>query len=311
MSSAGLSPDRAAAPGVVATTSELIALGRVRFDPGEARRRRVATRASGSKPSRFHGRGMEFAELREYQPGDDIRTIDWRVTARTGRPHSKRFEEERERPLWLLVDLGPSMRFGTRGAFKSVAAARAASLVAWAAHRAGERVGGVIATCGETLELPPGRTRRDLLRFLGALAAGTASGEEAPAHGVAEPLRRLAPRLRGGSRVVVMSDFYGYDEAAAEALRVLARRCEVTLVHVFDALEQSAPPPGRYRVSDGQAVRTLSAGRTSAWQQAVAEVFGGRCEVLRALAVRHRMSLVRLRTDAAPTEALAASRGAA
>ena len=110
--------------------------------------RQVADVLAGAYVSVFKGRGVEFDESRPYQEGDDLRTIDWRVTARTGSVHSKLFEAERERPVWLGVDLSASMHFGTRGAFKSVVAARVASLLAWDAHRAGERIGAVVWSPG-------------------------------------------------------------------------------------------------------------------------------------------------------------------
>ena len=125
--------------GVEASIDDLIGLRlrARRLELGIARRARHSM--SGAHGSRFRGRGMEFAESRVYQPGDDVRSIDWRVTARTGRPHTKLFQEERERPVILLVDLGASMFFGTRTAYKSVLAAETAALIAWAAmHRSEE-----------------------------------------------------------------------------------------------------------------------------------------------------------------------------
>jgi uncharacterized protein (DUF58 family) len=289
--------------GIVATRSELVALG---YEPLAARQRRagrVATRAAGSRASRFRGRGMEFAEVRAYQPGDDMRSIDWRVTARTGRPHSKLFEEERERPIWLLVDLGASMRFGTRSAFKSVAAARAAALLAWQAHAEGERVGGSVVAPGFRAELPPGRTRHQLLRLLDALAAGTAADGELPSETLVAQLERLAPHFRSGSRVVLVSDFYSLGEGLTLALRRLARRCDVTLVHVFDPLESTPPPVGRYRVSDGREIRTVASGRDSAWQRAIAHEFEARKSALQELARSCRMQRVALRTNDSPARA--------
>src|SRR5262249_62183017 len=141
--------------------------------------RRSAAPRAGSEPSPFLGRGMEFTEVRGYQPGDDVRWIDWRSTARTGRVHTKLFAEERERPVWLIADLGHSMRFGTRGAFKSVVAARAAAQLAWDAHGAGASVGGIVGSPGVCVELPPGRTAAHVLRLLDVLAAGPARGSAA------------------------------------------------------------------------------------------------------------------------------------
>ena len=131
----------------------------------------LATRAGGHL-SRFRGRGMEFDESRRYQPGDDPRHMDWRVTARAGAPHVKLFREERERPVWLLVDLGPSMRFGTRVAFKSAVAAQAAALLGWAAVERGDRVGGLIFDETRRLERRPAARSSGLLPLLEGLAAG-------------------------------------------------------------------------------------------------------------------------------------------
>ena len=140
-----------------------------RLELGIARRARQTM--TGAHDSRFRGRGMEFAESRIYQPGDDVRSIDWRVTARTGRPHTKLFQEERERPVILLVDLGASMFFGTRKAFKSVLAAETAALIAWAAMHGGDRVGALVAGRSAHMELKPVAGRRGVLRVLRALAA--------------------------------------------------------------------------------------------------------------------------------------------
>ncbi|MFZ2172135.1 MAG: DUF58 domain-containing protein, partial [Methylococcaceae bacterium] len=106
----------------------------------------IRSRQSGGYVSRFKGRGMEFDEARLYQPGDDIRSIDWRVTARTGKTHTKVYREERERPVFISVDNRPAMHFATRGVFKSVLAAKLAGLLAWTAQNHGDRIGGQIFT---------------------------------------------------------------------------------------------------------------------------------------------------------------------
>jgi len=294
--------------GIVATRDELVALGYERMKAPRRRAARVATPEAGGRTSRFRGRGMEFSEVRAYQPGDDVRAIDWRVTARTGRPHSKLFEEERERPVWLLVDLGASMRFGTRAAFKSVAAARAAALLAWEAHAEGERVGASVAAPGTTALLPPGRTRHQLLHLLDVLAASTAVAADAPSETLETQLQAILPRLRAGSRVVLVSDFYGYGEALERILRGLAQRCDVTLVHVFDPIESTPPPAGRYRVSDGREIRTVASGRDGAWQRGVVREFEARRRALQDLAGRYRMQLIPVRTDDPPARSLSAAR---
>jgi hypothetical protein len=126
---------------------------------------------SGAYLSKLKGRGMEFDEARLYQPGDDIRTIDWRVTARTGKTHTKVFREERERPVFISVDYRPTMAFATRGVFKSVQAAKLAALLAWAAQQHGDRIGGQIFTDFACQELKPQNGKHAVLRFLNALVS--------------------------------------------------------------------------------------------------------------------------------------------
>jgi len=121
---------------------------------------------SGLLTSNFRGRGIDFAEVRVYQPGDDIRTIDWRVTARTGKPHTKLFQEEKERPVLLIVDQSKSMFFGSKVTFKSVIAAQAAALVAWTALEGGDRVGGLVFSDTGHREVRPRRTKSSVLRLL-------------------------------------------------------------------------------------------------------------------------------------------------
>ena len=109
----------------------------------------------GQHQSKQLGRGMDFAEVRQYQAGDDVRSIDWRVTARTGKPHTKLFTEEREKPIILYIDLSASMRFGSKLMFKSVLAAHMASLIAWLFVAQKDRVGAIIDTGNQLTELKP------------------------------------------------------------------------------------------------------------------------------------------------------------
>ena len=127
---------------------------------------RISARQSGNYLSRFKGRGMEFDEARLYQPGDDVRTMDWRVTARTGKPHTKLYCEERERAVLTWVDMRPTMFFATRGAFKSVIAARAAALLGWSANRQGDRLGGLVFNADTHHELRPKRGKSATLKMM-------------------------------------------------------------------------------------------------------------------------------------------------
>jgi len=205
---------------------------------------------SGGYVSRFKGRGMEFDEARPYQAGDDIRSIDWRVTARTGKAHTKLFREERERPVFISVDNRPAMHFATRGVFKSVLAVKLAGLLAWTAQQHGDRIGGQIFSESECRELKPQNGKHAVLRFLNALVR-----PEQPMGNrftLEHVLARLTQHARPGSRVYIISDFRGINDKAETHLARLSQHCDVILIMVYDALEKSLPETGRYRFTDNQ-----------------------------------------------------------
>jgi len=199
--------------------------------------------------------GMDYLESRPYSPGDDVRRIDWRVTARTGRAHTKLFRLERGRDLFCIADLRAPMRFGTRAAFKSVVAAHLAALAGWAAAAGGERFGALIAGAREQ-----GVKTGAAEASAGALCAALAAADGAAA-GDGAPLDRLAARAvaqaAAGTRFLVVSDFADSEAALAGALRLLRARGEVTLAWIFDPLELRLPPPGRYPLTDGCAQLVL------------------------------------------------------
>ena len=154
------------ARGAYSDLADLIAL---RFPARQlklTRRNRALNALAGPNKSNFRGRGIDFEEVRNYQAGDDIRTIDWRVTARTGAAHTKLFREERERPVLVVVDQRNGMFFGSRHCFKSVLAAQLASLVAWSALDSGDRVGGLVFNGREHRDIRPRRSRRTALALL-------------------------------------------------------------------------------------------------------------------------------------------------
>jgi len=236
------------------TAHDLIALRgageRLATTPRPAR----AGRAGGFR-SPFKGRGMEFEESRRYQAGDDIRNMDWRVTARTGEPHTKLFREERERPALFGVDLRRSMSFATRGAFKSVVACRIAALLAWRHSRHGDRIGGVLWSDQAHCELRPRRGTHGVLGLIRGMCefAGQDAG---PAAGAGfDDLEPAAGRLRRvahpGSLVFLISDFRGFDEPARDLLARIGRHSTLSLILVHDPIEAELPPPGRYLLRDG------------------------------------------------------------
>ncbi|MFG1424424.1 DUF58 domain-containing protein [Roseixanthobacter liquoris] len=302
--------------GLIARLEDLIAArpegGKSAFAP----RGKVRSQQFGGYRSAFRGRGMEFDEVRLYQAGDDIRTIDWRVTARTGRTHTKLFQEERERPVLILLDCRSFMRFGTRDTFKSVLAAKAAAVLTWISIEAGDRVGGVIAAPSGLHSYSPQRSRARVLGFVKAMADGTqegfalspaprpAKGASAPPEpSLAEAVARLRRTARPGTLVFLISDFHDFTEAAARELSRLALQAQVTNLFVYDALEEAMPARGAYPVSDGAAVRLLD-GDNRAMRETYAGRFAARRAALDALSRQRGMAFVQLQTGDDPAALL-------
>ncbi|MBB6241323.1 uncharacterized protein (DUF58 family) [Rhodanobacter sp. MP1X3] len=229
--------------------AELIAL---RTRVGRAKLAALVSRSarSGQQSSRLYGRGMDYAESRVYQAGDDVRRLDWRLTARSGKLHTKLFQEDREGSLLILVDTHSSMRFGTRVRFKSVQAARSAACAAWYAARAGERVGVMAFGQADSL-LGPQAGPRGALAVCGALAEWDARPTSDRTESLADALTR-ANRLRcGASRVLLISDGFSAntfsgDVSTRQRLLDLSRHTAVSVLVVADALEVALVPPGRY-----------------------------------------------------------------
>lgn len=282
--------------GITASLEALVALR------GEARHLNLALRgqilatSSGGHLSRLRGRGMEFDESRAYQPGDDVRDMDWRVTARAGRPHVKLYREERERPVWLLVDVGESMRFGTRTAFKSVIAAGAAALLGWAAADNGDRVGGLVYDETRHFEQRPIPRARGLLPLLRALTELPLPSAKGGYPSVSEAARHLAHLVRPGSLVFLLSDFAQLSSDPAPWLAALSAANEVVLVHIYDPLEAVAPPSGRYPVTDGTYYGILDT-RSLRSREAYVERFATRRAHLANLARRHHAHRVEISTS--------------
>ncbi|MBT7409990.1 MAG: DUF58 domain-containing protein [Methylococcales bacterium] len=218
---------------------------------------KVKSRQSGNYLSAYKGRGMEFDEVRSYQAGDDIKTMDWKVTARTGKPHTKLFREERERTIFLWVDLRKNMFFATRGAFKSVIASRLATILAWASASHGDRLGGLIFSDLEHHEIKPTRGKKSVLHFIHQLVHHpvwqSSELNEVGHQGLSQSLARLRRVAKPGSLIFLLSDFQGLDQQAHTHINQLSRHNDLTMVSIHDPIEATLPPPGFYRVSDGQA----------------------------------------------------------
>jgi uncharacterized protein (DUF58 family) len=268
---------------------------------------RVQAFAVGGHLSPFKGRGVEFDESRPYQPGDDLRTIDWRVTARTGKPYTKVFREERNRPVIVWLDLRRSMLFATRRAYKAVVAAELAALVAWSAIGNGDQLGGLVFSDDEHHELRPRLGRRAALRLMQLIAAS--SCWQAPAAtrmgdiDTDHALTRLTRVARPGSMLFLISDFSDLSDDAERHIRALASHGDLFLVHVYDPVEAELPPPGRYRIRmDGRsfAIETSDQGVRLKHR----ERFARKREQIRALARMPGVALIECATSDDPHEVL-------
>ena len=244
--------------GIHADLRELVAL-RVRAgELAQGVHRRSENRMSGGQNSPFRGRGMEYAESRPYAAGDDVRHIDWRVTARTGRAHTKLFQPERERVTALVYDASAPMAFGTRVCFKSVQAARLGALLTWLALSEGDRL--AAAECGGRGEVvPPLGGRRGALRVLDALVRWQPRVDAPPRAGVplSTTLDALYRVLRPGSHILLVLDPRSLDPACERSLARLRAHHDLAACLLVDPIEAQAPRPQRYRVSDGQTRGTL------------------------------------------------------
>ena len=282
--------------GIIADTESLIRLGmgarKIALDLSAGARSILA----GAHLSRFRGRGMDFSESREYQPGDDVRHIDWRVTARTGKSHTKLFTEERERPVFLLLDFSSSMYFGTRGSFKSVTAARAASYIAWSVVANGDRVGGLIATPKCIVDTKPASGRRGVLRLLNAISEATFVSKDRnnDQHNLLHDALMHAVRVvHPGSLVLLFSDFYHLEDDTQKYISRLARHNDLVACQILDPLECAPPDPGHYLISDGLSKSPLDASAPQSRDRYL-DIIASRDDSLKGLLSQFSIPLIQL-----------------
>jgi uncharacterized protein (DUF58 family) len=286
-------PGPEAGDGIRPTLAELIQLRAL------AQRRPAARRGShhltGPAASPLRGRGMEYAESREYVAGDDARHIDWRLTARSGKPHTKLFQAERERLTLIVADTAPALYFGTRVRFKSVQAARAGALAAWAAVRDGDRIS-VLRGAGREAPVPPASGTRGALRALDGLMRWYSQRPDDDL-GLAPALEHAQRVLRPGSRLVVLADPRSVAQVPEIRWPSLAGHHEVIVLLLTDALEQ-APPKAALPFQSGDHRLELdlgNAGQRQRWGREFVQPLHAALERLPTRGVR----VFALRADAA------------
>lgn len=246
--------------GIWVEVDELIALKAYAGNIFRRAEKKSLSPLSGGYASPFRGRGIDFSEVRAYLPGDDIRSMDWRVTARTGKPHTKLFIEERERPVYFLNDFSSSMYYATRNAFKTVTASKIAALLAWAASGHGDRVGGFLFNESDIQQIKPMGGKRGVLQMVNHLSRWS---KDIPAtfspsaSNIEYILKKVRTTVRPGSLVYIVSDFRSMNENAERIVSELARHCDVVMIMVADPSELDAPEKGQLRISDGNNFGTI------------------------------------------------------
>jgi uncharacterized protein (DUF58 family) len=275
-------------------------------------RQPVHSLLSGRHASRLRGRGLTFEELRDYRPGDDIRSIDWRATARLRKPHVRVYSEERERPVLLVVDQRATMFFGSARTTKATAAAELAALGAWRALEVGDRVGAVIFGDDERVEIKPHRSRatvlhicHELVRMNGQLSAGCTTGKH---NAFNDALRCAANVAQHDHLVVLVTDYDGDDEITRALATRLAAHNDVLAVLVYDPAGIRFPASGLMEATDGQRRVTIPEG--SQFAHAFETEFRKRCEQLRERLRALRIPILPICThDPVPDQVLAALGG--
>ena len=285
-------------PGAVASIEQMLVLRHQAADLTFFPRVMANSPLNGQYRSRLRGRGMDFDEVRPYQAGDDIRTIDWRVTARTTLPHTKLFREERERPVLLICDLRDAMFFGSRR-LKSVVACELTAALAWAGLAANERVGGMIFTAEGQQDVRSKRSHHIVLRLIHALHEASLSLLERRHSGlrlgeITQDMRRV---VHPGSSVFLISDFHDINDDCKANLAKLARHSDLTLLQVYDELEAQLPPPGNYQVFDGEHRFNLNSGNRE-FRQRFEQQFKRKQLKLRQIADQLGTPLIQVKTSA-------------
>ncbi len=211
---------------------------------------------SGPISSKFKGRGVGFSEVRAYQAGDDVRSIDWRVTARTRKTHTKLYIEERERPAIIIADQSQSMFFGSQICFKSVLCAYTATLLAWSILARGDRIGGIVFADAEHMNIRPRRSHHTALKFIETLLLfnkklNANNNNQQQSFNLSKSLEQARRIIKPGSEIFIVSDFNQFDETAEKHLFQLAKHNDIVSIMIYDHLEEELPPPGNYAISDG------------------------------------------------------------
>lgn len=254
--------------GAYVTIDDLAALEPIACDLTFLRKAPVRRLLAGRHESRMRGRGLSFEELRTYMPGDDVRTIDWRVTARTGQPFVRVYDEEKDRPGLIIVDQRVNMFFGSRRTMKSVAAAEVAALCAWRVMALGDRVGGMVFNDAGQEVVRPHRSREAVMRFANAIAvknnelSAMSNATRTPGQ-LDTVLNKVAAVARHDHLIIVVSDFDGHGPATRDLLMKMSVANDIIAILIYDPFLLELPRRGDMVVSSGTLQAELQFGRSN------------------------------------------------
>ncbi len=286
--------------GLFASVEELVAMRKYTAYLHARHRRKSFSHQSGDVKSVFKGRGMEFEEIRSYAFGDDVRDIDWRVTARKQAPYTKLFAEEKDRAIYVWLDLSAPMVFGTRKELKSVTASKIAALVGWLALENKDRFGCVIFDGQNSLFFKPQNNRGQMMavfKKISALSERALQRLDVVDGGMARSFKLLEQNVRHQADVFVISDFTSLSEAHFVQLSALARKTNLHLLNVYDLLEENAPKAGEY-LAEYNGKRLIFDSSPKIYRKDYQHYFAQKREKLRLFCQRFGCQLLSFRTDA-------------
>lgn len=217
----------------------------------KCRQNNITSERAGNIRSAFKGRGMEFEEVRSYGFGDDVRDIDWRVTARKGGTYTKVFSEEKDREVYVMLDLSPYMLFGTKKELKSVSAAKLAALLGWQSIANGDRFGLLLYDGKETKVFKPQSNQKNLMAIFKTISETSSkilTTTQSSTADIIEPLQILQFSIKSRAMVFILSDFKYISNEALKTLVALTKRCRVYCVNIYDYIEEIPPENGEYMV---------------------------------------------------------------
>ena len=292
--------------GLYANLEDLIALRQGVRTRRLKSQQKLWTQISGSHHALQKGRGMVFSEVRQYQPGDDVRTIDWRVTARTQKPYTKIYTEEQEQPVVICLQLSPELFFGSHIRFKSVQALQVAAIFAWLTLQQNDRIGSYIFNHQQGLWIAPKHRQTTVMKLLQQglnLQKQLKRPQTYQTTLWANHLRQMKSHLKPGGQLILIGDFLGMDAAALNQIQQLKRQHDLIACHIYDRLERQLPHLGSVKLSDGETEIQLDS-EIPKWRQLYQAQYENRLKAIKTQLMTQKVPFFELRADVEPIAAL-------